>query len=318
MTCTPGAVVTLGETMGLFYSETPGSLLHATHLKLGIGGAESNVAIGLARLGTPATWIGRVGDDSLGQRIIRELRAEDVCVRVAVDADAPTGLMVKERRTPESIHVRYYRSGSAGSRLTAADIPEDDIAAAAMLHVTGITPALSASAHDAVLTATRIAHDAGVPISFDVNHRVSLWPDHGEVPVYRRLAELSTVVFAGVSEARLLVPDAETPSDLARGLADAGPSQVIIKLGAEGCYARIDGVDYVQSAVPITVVDSVGAGDAFVAGYLSELVAGADPSDRLRTAVMTGAFACLTSGDWEGLPDRRDLARFAADDPVSR
>ena len=318
MTGTRGTVVTLGETMGLFYSETPGALLHATHMKVGIGGSESNVAIGLARLGTPSTWIGRVGDDSFGRRIIRELRAEGVCVRSTVDSDAPTGLMVKERRTPESIRVWHYRSGNAGSRLSPADIPEDDIANAALLHVTGITPALSPEAHDAVFTAVQIAHDANVPISFDVNHRTNLWHGHDPAPVYRRLATMATIVFAGESEARLLVPTATTPADLARSIAAMGPRQVIIKLGAEGCCATIEDIELEEAAIPVNVVDSVGAGDAFVAGYLAELIAGADASTRLRTAVTTGAFACLTAGDWEGLPRREDFAPFTADEPVTR
>lgn len=311
-------VITLGETMGLLHSETPGRLEHASRMLVGIGGSESNVAIGLARLGTPSTWVGRVGDDSLGRRIVRELRAEGVCVRSAIDADAPTGLMLKERQAPGMARVWYYRSGSAGSRLSPADIPSREIADAALLHLTGITPALSPSAHDAVLEAARVARSARVPISFDVNHRPSLWREQDPAPLYRRLAAMADIVFASEDEARLLAPTVGDIADLARDIAILGPRQVIITLGADGCFARIEDLEFDEAAVPVRVVDSVGAGDAFVAGYLAELLAGAGARTRLRTAVTAGAFACLSAGDWEGLPRREDLALLTADEPVTR
>ncbi|GAA3728452.1 sugar kinase [Leifsonia bigeumensis] len=314
-------VVTLGETMALLHNETIGHLAHATELKLGIGGAESNVAIALTRLGTPAHWIGRVGADSLGERVQRELRAEGVGLHANADPDAPTGLMVKERRTAGSSHVWYYRAGSAGSRLSPEDIPEGLIAGAAVLHVTGITPALSASAADAVWEAIGIARDAGVPVSFDVNHRAALWRDRdpGEPgTLYRDLARNATILFAGDDEARLLIPDIDEPLALASAIGELGPTQVVIKRGALGCVAIIDGLQYTQEAVPVKVVDTVGAGDAFVAGYLAELVAGEDAPTRLRTAVTTGAFACLTAGDWEAMPRRHELTLLTADEPVTR
>ena len=115
-------VVTLGETMALISSDTPGPLQHSRAITLGIGGSESNVAIALRRLGTDVTWIGRVGDDSLGDLVLREIGAEGVRVVGIRDPDAPTGLMVKERRTRQESRVWYYRRGNAGSRLSVADI----------------------------------------------------------------------------------------------------------------------------------------------------------------------------------------------------
>src|SRR5690242_390902 len=287
----PNTVLTVGETMALMYTERPGPLAHAPNLCLGIGGAESNVAIALQRLGTAAAWIGRIGDDSLGERIVRELRAEGLSVHAVTDPTAPTGLMIKERRTADTSRVWYYRAGSAGSHLTAADLPPGAVEAAAMLHVTGITAALSDSAAAAVMSAVDRARDAGVAVSFDVNHRSSLWRDRDASPTYRTLAQRSTIVFAGYDEARMIVPDADGIDEIATAIAQLGPSQVIIKLGAEGAYAYIDGVATRHPAVPIHPVDTVGAGDAFVAGYLSEYLAGQDVSTRLRTAVTAGAFA---------------------------
>ena len=321
MSGTAGAapyVVTLGETMALLHNQTPGRLAHAAELQLGVGGAESNVAIALVRLGTPASWIGRVGADSLGERVLRELRAEGVDLHAIVDRDAATGLMLKERRTVDAAQVWYYRAGSAGSRLAAQDIPASLIAGAALLHVTGITAALSPTSHAAVFEAVRLAREAGVPVSFDVNHRESLWKGRDAGADYRELARTASIVFAGEDEARLLAPGTDSVSGLAQSIAGLGPTQVVIKLGAAGCHAIIDEVEYSQPAVPVRVVDTVGAGDAFVAGYLAELVGGKAAPARLRTAVATGAFACSTAGDWEGLPRREDLALLTARDPVTR
>ena len=311
-------VVTFGETMALMRSQTPGPLAHASELRLGIGGAESNVAIALARLGTPVTWFGRVGEDSLGDLVVRELRAEGLTVHARRDAGAPTGLMIKEQRTQQNQKVSYYRSGSAGSRLGPEDVPVGEIAAARLLHITGITPALSNSAADAVDLAVRAARDAGTLVSLDINYRAALWSAAEASPVLRRLAGQADILFAGDDEAALLVGAAEGPRELADRLAALGPAQVIVKRGAQGCLALLDGECFEQRAIAVQPVDTVGAGDAFVAGYLAELLCGLPPAARLLTAVRTGAFACLVPGDWEGMPRRGELGLLEAIDPVIR
>lgn len=312
----PGSVVTIGETMGLFRATSVGSLAQVSDFHLGIGGAESNVAIGLARLGVASTWIGRVGRDGVGERVLRELRAEGVNLATVIDQDARTGLMVKERLTPVNTSVTYYRSGSAGSRLSPDDLPEGLIEGAAVLHVSGITPALSRSAANTITAAIDRAVAAGVAVSFDVNHRATLWADH-PAEVYREIASRATIVFAGDEEANLIVEGA-TPAELATAIARLGPSQVIIKLGPEGCLALIDSAVHSVAAIPITALDTVGAGDAFVAGYLAELVAGSPPETRLATAVRTGAFACLGPGDWESYARSDELRLLDGGDPVAR
>jgi 2-dehydro-3-deoxygluconokinase len=315
-----GGLVTLGETMGLLTPETPGPLHHARGLRLSIAGAESNVAIGVRRLGGAATWIGRVGADEVGDLLLRELRAEDVGTRVVRDA-APTGLMLKTIRAAGITRVTYYRTASAGSRLSPDDLDEALIAGAGVLHVTGITPALGAGPAAAVQAAIEIAAGAGVPVSLDVNYRSALWDQAAASGCLRELARRADVVFAGEDEAALLTADSAGPASpvaLARAIAADGPAQVIIKRGAAGCTAVIDGVVLEQPAVPVLAVDPVGAGDAFVAGYLAELLAGRPPAVRLATAVAAGAFAVTVSGDWEGLPHRADLALLHARGDVIR
>ncbi|MBT2553844.1 sugar kinase [Arthrobacter sp. ISL-5] len=309
--------LTLGETMALMRADQVGPLAHASTMSLGIGGSESNVAIGLQRLGVEAVWCGRVGADGLGRLVEREIRAEGVDVRIAVDPSAPTGLMIKERRTPASQRVSYYRAGSAGSRIAPVDIDQELISRAGLLHVSGITPALSPQAEATLRYAIDTARAAGVPVSFDLNYRANLWSREGAGSVYRDIIPLANIVFAGDDEAAIAV-GAAGPEELARRIAALGPGQAVIKLGAEGALALVDGRLFRREAVAVDVVDTVVAGDAFVAGYLAEFIEGRSPEDRLATAAATGAFACLVPGDWEGFPRRSELNLLDAKEPVSR
>jgi 2-dehydro-3-deoxygluconokinase len=310
-------VLTFGETMALMRADQVGPLAHASTMSLGIGGSESNVAIGLQRLGVQAVWCGRVGADGLGQLVEREIRAEGVDVRIALDPSAPTGLMIKERRTPATQRVSYYRTGSAGSRIAPGDVDEHLITRAGLLHVSGITPALSPQAEATLRYAIDAASAAGVPVSFDLNYRGNLWSREGAGSVYRDIIPLADIVFAGDDEAAIAV-GAGAPEELARRIAALGPGQAVIKLGADGALAIIDGQLFRRGAVAVDVVDTVGAGDAFVAGYLAEFIGGRGPEDRLQTAAATGAFACLVPGDWEGFPRRGELNLLGAKEPVSR
>lgn len=305
-------LLTFGETMGLVSADGVGPLEHARGFGFGIGGAESNVAIGVARLGLPATWIGRVGPDATGDLIARRLRAEGVDAVVIRDPSF-TGLMVKHRRTGALLHVDYHRAGSAGSRLAPSDIPVDALRSAAIVHVTGITPALSDSARSAVFQAVETARAAGVAVSVDVNYRAKLWSRFDAGPVLRDLVSRADLVFAGPDEAALFVDG--PPVD---GLAALGPAEVVVKDGARGCTALIDGERHSVEALAVSVIDPVGAGDAFVAGYLADRLAGAAPAARLATAIAAGAFAVTVPGDCEGLPSRADLAALTSAADVTR
>lgn len=310
-------VVTIGETLALFYTTDPAPLTHAGRVQLSTGGAESNVAIGLQRLGTNAVWIGRRGADPLGDLVERDIRGEKVVAHCVVDATAPTAVMVKEHRTVRSSRVWYYRAGSAGSRISPDDVPQEIIEDAAVLHITGITPALSASARLTIDSAVARAKSAGTTVSFDVNFRARLWGGRDAGRELRPLLQSADLVFAGIEEAQLFA-DGEDAATLAAALHRDGPHSVIITLGKRGCRALIDGEAYSADATPATVVDTVGAGDAFVAGYLAALLAGQDPQSRLALAVRVGAFACETAGDWIGMPFQDELALIDNEEPVSR
>jgi 2-dehydro-3-deoxygluconokinase len=303
------SLLTFGECLGLLTTDGIGTLDVASRGTLGIGGAEGNVAIGAARLGTPVCWIGRVGDDAFGALVTKRLRAEGVDT-VAIPDPSFTGLMVRHRRTGSVTHVDYHRRGSAGSRLSPADIPEQRVRAAGLLHVTGITPALGPSARAAVFAAVEVARAARVPISLDVNHRSKLWSAAEAAPVLRDLAGRVDLIFAGVQEAALLVDEvgpADGPARLARALTRFGAAEVVVKDGPRGAHAVLDGVAHHQPAVAVSVVDPVGAGDAFVAGYCAERLAGRPAAERLGTAAAAGGYAVTVPGDCELLPTRAEL-----------
>ena len=311
-------VVTIGETMALMRSSIPGPLAHNSQLGLGIGGSESNFAIALRRLGTSVSWVRRVGQDALGDLVQREIRGEDVNTLVARDPDAATGLMIKESRTTKHQKVYYYRQGMAGSRITPRDLPREVISRAKVLHLTGISAALSDSSLETVHAAIGIARDAGVTVVFDLNYRAGLWDESAARSAYRQILAKVDVVFAGDDEAAIALGYPAEPEQLARDLIALGPKDAVIKLGARGCAGVIDGAYYECEAIKVRAVDTVGAGDGFVAGYVAEMLQGLPPAARLDTAVRTGAFACLVPGDWEGMPRREELGLLGLDEPVIR
>lgn len=300
-------VVTLGETMAVFAPDHIGPLRHTRTMSLSIAGSESTVAIGLSRLGRTAVWIGRVGADELGTLVESRLRGEGVEVHAVRDEDAPTGLMIKERRAAGARGVLYYRSGSAGSRLSVVDVPDGLIESAELVHVTGITCAISESAAGTVRASIAAARACDVVVSLDVNHRRRLWTDAEMVRTIGSLLSEVDVLFASEDEARLLEPEGLDHADLARRLAERGPATVVLTLGAGGAVSFTAHGILPVPAVAVEEVDPVGAGDAFVAGYLAGLLRGDSEADRLRRACAVAALSVSTQGDWEGLPTEAEL-----------
>ena len=305
-------VVTLGETMVSLRATTP--LRLGGTLTMTMAGAESNVAIGLARLGHNVRWAGRLGADEVGAYILRTLRAESVAVdTVAIDRHRPTGLMLAERRVADLSRVSYYRAGSAGSALTVADATACLAEAPRILHLTGITPALSGSAAEAVAHAVRLARDAGVLVSVDVNYRSKLWTREAASPVLAELVRSAQVVIASEDEVPLLVTGPTSEGAAAEQLAATGVGHLVITRGSRGATVWHDGAPHHVPAVVVGVRDTIGAGDALTAGYLSGLLDGLGPAAALHRGTVTAAFAVAAVGDWEGLPTRDELCLLDAD-----
>jgi 2-dehydro-3-deoxygluconokinase len=295
-------LVALGETMALFVTEPASPLRQAHTFIRSIAGAESNVAIGVARLGLRTAWCGRVGGDALGLAILERLRGEGVDIsRAIVDQDGWTGVLVRDRHHEQRINVAYARGGSAGSALGPGDVDADWLGSARVLHVTGITPALSASAAAAVERALELARAAGVEVSFDVNLRRRLWADEEAARVLRSLVPRVNVLFATEEELAVLSgsPDVRSGAEWALG---SGVRTVVVKRGALGAIAFNPDATVEAEGCRVSAVDPVGAGDAFVAGYLAAALAGEAFSPCLQQGCRTGAAAVQVPGDIEGLP----------------
>ncbi len=315
-------VVTLGECLISLIASQPGSLAEAALFERHIAGAEANVAVGLARLGHTAVYIGRVGGDGFGAAIVRRLRGEGVDVsQLEVDPAATTGLMLRERRVLGAAEVVYARTGSAGSRVTPDDVrraqADGVFGEGRWLHLTGITPALSDTARAATALAIDLAREAGMTVSFDVNLRRRLWSDEAAAPVLRPLVERSDIVFGSPDELAVVTGTDETdPVALATAVLALGPGLAVVKRGAEGALALERGGEPVWSpatAIP-SVVDPVGAGDGFCAGFIASRIEGDDLATALKMANACGAAAVAAVGDLSGLPTRIELARLIADD----
>ncbi|MCZ7374710.1 sugar kinase [Micromonospora sp. WMMC250] len=297
---TPVEVAAVGETMVVLCPAPGEPLEDAERVAVSVGGAESNVAGYLARLGHQVTWVSRVGDDPFGRAVVRHVAAAGVRVdQVVVDPTAPTGLYLKDPG-PESTAVHYYRAGSAASRMDPGTLADPGLTGARVLHLSGITPALSASCRALVEHAVAARPLAGSLVSFDVNHRARLWSAEQAAPVLRDLADRCDLVFVGQDEAQTLWGTTD-PAAVRRLLPT--PETVVVKDGAVGATAlRRDAEPVFVPAPRVTVVEPVGAGDAFAAGYLAGLLRDLDPVRRLRLGHLMAAQALTSSGDNAPVP----------------
>lgn len=314
-------VVTFGETMVLVNPTETGPMKYNTEFKKTLGGAESNVAIGLSRLGHDVGWVSKLGADPHGEYIRSFVRGEGVDTStVRFTADAPTGIMFKERRALAEPEVYYYRHGSAASTMTPADLPEGYIEDAEYLHLTGITPALSESCRETTLAAVERAREADTTVSFDLNVRQKLWSDLDEMrTTLLDLVEMSDLVLPGIDEGRVLF-DVEDPAAIADACLSRGAARAAVKLGSEGAFvADRETAEHVPGYEVERVVDPVGAGDGFAAGFLAGELRELEPVESTKLANAVGAFATTTVGDIEGLPTERELDVFRGErDAVRR
>ncbi|NHD18644.1 sugar kinase [Actinopolyspora sp. BKK1] len=300
-------VVTPGEIMAMFVAEE-NSLEHAEHFRRRLAGAELNVSVGLARLGHRVGFLGAVGADPLGTHARRTLEAEGVdAAGLTVDPAAGTGFQLKNRVAEGDPTVVYFRRASAGSRFAWSESCAELVGGARHLHLTGVFAALSASTLDCARKAVDRARAVGATVSFDPNLRPALWSDRGEmVEVINELAERADWVLPGLDEGEVLTGAAD-PAAVADFYLCRGVSEVVIKLGGRGAELHTPQGSHSLPAHPVEVVDTVGAGDGFAAGWISARLDGLSAEDALRRACEVGARATTSRGDMDGLPTRRLL-----------
>jgi 2-dehydro-3-deoxygluconokinase len=307
-------VITFGEAMAMFVADTPGSLDEVEHYSRSLAGAETNVATGLARLGHSTGWIGRVGDDPFGRFIHTALSGTGIDTgHVTIDPEAPTGFQIKSHAGGGDPEVVYFRKNSAGSRLAWDPALESYIGAARHLHVTGIPLALSPTTRDFAFRAVKVAKEHGVTVSFDTNLRPVLWSSTQEmIDVTHQMVQFADIVLPGASEGRVLLGTSD-PVEIGRAYLDMGAGTVIVKDGGAGATAVTADDVLHRNVFPVQVVDTVGAGDGFAAGYISGTLDGLTPRQCLRRACAVGAMATTSPGDRDGLPNRLQLTTFLRD-----
>jgi 2-dehydro-3-deoxygluconokinase len=357
----PVDIVCLGESMVTFVPMAPGRLADVPSFVRGIGGAESNVACGLAASGHRAKWVGRVGAAGFGEHLVAAIASYGVDTSaVQRDPDRPTGIYFRtagERATgtageePDRAEVVYYRAGSAASAMSPSTMRYEDLWSGRILHLSGITAALSADCLSLVRALTTRSPSRPL-VSFDVNYRVNLWQDAADPRVLLDLARGADIVFVGEDEA-----EAAWGVRGAAAIREAlpEPEVLVVKRGARGAvaYARCaepfrfppqpepgapppdpppapcgrGGTPSASNAggaelPPDTITDEpaprvdvvapVGAGDAFAAGFLSATLRGLSAHQRLRYGHLMAAATLTVAGDLAVPPARAYADRLVA------
>jgi 2-dehydro-3-deoxygluconokinase len=303
-------VITFGEAMMLLVADQPGPLERVRVFHKRTAGAETNVAIGLARLGLKVGWASRLGTDSMGRYLLEALSGEGIdCSHVVCDPSQRTGFQFKGKVDDGSDPpVEYHRAGSAASHMGLGDIDEAWLRGARHLHATGVFAAISATTLPAARKTMDLMRAAGRSVSFDPNLRPTLWA----TPELMRdaindLATRAHWVLPGLEEGRFLTGE-QTPEGIARHYRQRGAELVVVKLGSEGAYYDAqEGAAYVPGFPVRKVVDTVGAGDGFAVGVISAILEGLSVSDAVRRGAWIGARAVQVLGDSEGLPTRAEL-----------
>lgn len=307
-----GPIVCVGETMVALVPEPVGPLATAGALAVAVAGAESNTAMFLADHGVPVRWVSALGDDPFGARVLAEVGGCGVDVsEVRTDPARPTGLLVKDPGAGGT-SVRYYRAGSAASALGPEVLAGPAVAGAWLLHLTGVTAALSASCRALVEQAL----DGPLRVGFDVNYRPALWPGGRQeaAGVLRDLASRADVVFVGLDEAQALWGEQLTDPAAVRALLP-GPRTLVVKDGPRAATAYDGDTAWTVPAPAVDVVEPVGAGDAFAAGFLAALHRGEGAVRALRLGHLTAGAALRVAADHGPLPAPAVLTGLlAADD----
>ena len=330
--------VTFGETMAQYNARFAGEYDAALPLTpenylLDCAGAESNVAANLLRLAVPgvqAAWVSRLGDDEAGRFILAELDGRVSAVSAPTFAGEKTGISYLNHHADGAPIKTYARKGSAASRLTFAEV-EPRLRSADLLHITGITPALSADCHRTIFDALDYANGKGIPVSFDLNYREQLWSPAEAMPVFERMAVRSSLFKLGEDEAEMIWGKGWSVERYARHFQRLNGGVVVVTRGAEGALA-FDGDSVVaHTGYHVDAIDPVGAGDAFVAGLLAAVLEryrergdmraflAADAAERaaaladaLALANVCGALVCTRHGDTAAMPTREEARRFIA------
>lgn len=292
-------VVSLGESMLRLSVPTGARLDDARALDLEIGGAEGNLCVALARLGRRTGWVGRLPDHALGNAVLRTYHADGVDVSAArrVAGERLGTYFIEYASQPRAIQVIYDRADSAAAHMTVDDVDWDYLLDTRVLHLTGITAALSDSCYAVVAEACRRARAAGVALSFDVNYRAKLWDAATAGARLRPLIAEADILFCKSADATLLFGCRGEQRELLESLQGLTRAQAVFSTFGERGAALLAGGEFIaQPAIPVQIVDRIGSGDAFAAGALDGWLDG-DVRAGLLRGVALAAIALSQRGD---------------------
>jgi 2-dehydro-3-deoxygluconokinase len=300
-------VIALGEPLLEFNQRTgdDGEPVYAP----GFGGDTSNFAVAAARQGATVGYLTRLGADTFGDRFVDLWRREGIDAQgVPRDPDAATGIYFISHDA-SGHHFTYFRAGSAASRMRPDDLPLDRIAAARVLHVSGISQAISTSACDAVFAAIAAARAAGVLVSYDPNVRLKLWPVARARAIVLETAGMADYCLPSLEDATTLLGEASADA-LADALLARGAGCVALKLGRDGVLVATAEERRRVPGFAVETVDATGAGDTFDGAFVSEMLRGSPLVAAARYANAAAALSTQGYGAVEPIPRRDEVERF--------
>ncbi len=303
-------VLTFGEPMILFAGDKDKIYDSSQFIKY-VAGSELNVSVGLARLGYDVIYTTKLGTDPFGRYIYDFMKKEMVNVSyVKFDSSHLTGMMFKSKNENGDPEIFYFRKNSAASSINKSDFDFVEKESPKIIHLTGITPALSESTMETVLFLIEFAKRKKITLTFDPNLRPQLWKSKDEmINVINKIAFSSDVFLPGLKEAEILTGLSD-PKKIADFYIKKGVKTVAVKLGEKGVFLSNGDESYFVPAFHVKVVDTVGAGDGFCAGMISGLLDGISLKETVVRANAIGAMQVMTPGDNDGLPDRKRLEEF--------
>lgn len=301
-------VITIGDAMIAMCPSEKGPILFCDTFKRKVGGAELNVAIGCARLGLKSGWVSRLGNDDFGKYILRTVRAEgiDTSEVELVDGYA-TSVYFREVLSDGSSRSFYYREKSPTSTMRCEDLNEEYIKKAKVLHITGVFPSIAKSNQDIIVEYVKMAKNNNLTISFDPNIRLKMWTKEEARTYIEKLLPHVDILLVGDEEIEILLGET-TIIDAIKTFHGYGIEKVIVKKGAKGAVGSDGENTYeVEAVKPKALVDTVGAGDGFAAGFLTASLKGENLESSLKFANAVGSLVVGVEGDNEGLPYYEDV-----------
>ena len=297
-------IVTLGEIMLRLSPPHNERLLQTSSLDMKFGGAETNIAVNLARLGYKSAWLSRLPDNVFGQRVLAELSGYGVDVSgVKLAANERIGTyFIEFGASPRPNRVVYDRANSAASKMRVADVVFELIADAGWYHTTGITPALSKTCEELILETVKFARERGLRVSFDVNYRALLWSPQEAARVLEPILKLCHTTFIAHRDAISLFGVSEDANTAAQDLQKRFGNEILVMtVGENGAVAASENGDVLHVEQPFSVpypVDRIGAGDAFDAGFIASQIRGANLEESMRFGHALSALKMTIPGDY--------------------